>query len=86
MASPQLGNVMQQYSCRCHNITIAAYDLDSTAKLATDYHRVFVGENGIHIVRHAISFPSPSLIYYLETPLPYSEDKRPRPGVASLSE
>ena len=52
MTSPEeQGNVvMQLYGCRCHNITINAYDT-STGSTETDYHRVFVGEDSIHIVR-----------------------------------
>ena len=52
MTSPRLGNVVQQYSCRCQNIIINAYDTSTeSTKPEQDYHRVFVGEEGIHIVR-----------------------------------
>ncbi|KAF8592447.1 hypothetical protein K439DRAFT_12233 [Ramaria rubella] len=57
MASPEQGDIVQQYSCRCRNVTINAYNTGATpsSKSKSDYQRVFVGEHGIHIYHHYLT-------------------------------
>ncbi|KAF8525314.1 hypothetical protein JB92DRAFT_2877459 [Gautieria morchelliformis] len=69
MASSEQGNVVQQYSCRCHNIAINAYGTSPgpTTNPDTDYHRVFVGESGIHINHHYLTLRTRSRAQELQT-------------------
>ena len=81
MSSPEQGDVVYKYSCRCLNVTIDTH-MSSTEPPAQDYERVFVGEDGIHIVcRSDLSSIASNLIYNADTPLSHFEKQKPCPGV-----
>lgn len=44
-------HVVKPYTCRCRNITINGYDISPVTSNTNEYEQVFVGEDGIQIVR-----------------------------------
>ncbi|KIJ56599.1 hypothetical protein M422DRAFT_22755 [Sphaerobolus stellatus SS14] len=46
---------LEQFSCRCHNIHIEAFELKALDEAHQDFQGAFVGDNGIHISHHCLT-------------------------------
>ncbi|KAF8528938.1 hypothetical protein BU17DRAFT_80090 [Hysterangium stoloniferum] len=51
---PHDAELRDEYSCRCRNITISAYDIANNTS-SPNYERVLVGDTGIRIIHHYLT-------------------------------